>query len=345
MTKKLIVCLLIFLCLCTCLAPFNVIWADEPSVSIEISPSTAEVGQEIAVTLHFSGTTANISKVECNLTYNDTVVTALSDAGGRIVLLAENPTDSLTATCRFRILAEGTTTFSVEDCVIYDENGSIGSPSASATFSVSGTAKSSNANLAELKISQGTLEPGFSADITEYTVSVGSDVENITITAVPEDSSATTTFDNPALAVGQNKRIITVTAQDGTAKQYIITVVRATPEETGSSETSKPTATPAPTRRPTDPPQQTQIQWGTPAQDVTDAPDPSATAGSISQPPVTTAPPVATTPSNVMTVGDLKNAAMTVISIVAVIIVVILFTTIYCMQQKDQKKRGKGKRK
>ena len=345
MTKKIITYLLAIMCICTCFIPSQSIWANEPGASIQIHPNTAEIGQEITVTLTFTNDTANISKVECNLSYNDTIVEALSESGGRIVEHAENPTDSLSVSCSFRVLAEGTVTFAVQDCILSDETGAaIGTASASATFTVSGATQSSNANLQSLTISSGTLQPAFSSDITEYAVSVPYTVETITISAITEDANARTSFDNPPLGTGSNQRVILVTAQDGTQKTYTLNITREASPETATPNTTEDPR-PTQTQKPTTPPVQTQIQWGTPAQDVTDAPDSSSTAGIITQPSATTAPTVAATPSDVMTVDDLKNASMTMISIVSVIIVVILFTVIYCMQQNDNKKNGKKKKK
>lgn len=352
MTKKLITCSLIFLCLCTCLAPFNTIWADEPNAAIRFSTDTADVGQDITVTLSFSNTAATISKVECNLTYNATVVEAVNQSGGggnlHIVENATAPTDNLTVTLTFRAQAEGSSTFTIENCQLWDENNNpIGTASASNTLSVKNTSslKSANANLKSLTVSYGTLVPEFSPEITEYTVAVDNSVSKFPVTAEPEDAKASTAItENQTLAVGETVRIITVTAEDGTTKEYTITITRAAPAET-PTPTPTETATATSTRKPTPTQAHTQIQWGTPAQDITDAPDPSATSQITSAPVATTPPAPSATANTGMTVNDLKNAVVTVVVIVAIIIIVILFTVVYCMQQNDQKKRGKSKGK
>lgn len=352
MTKKLITYLLIFLCLCTCLAPFNVIWAEEPSASIDISASSVDIGNEVEVTLRFSNTTATISRVQCNLTYNETVVEAVSQSGGggniRVDEIVATPANEYTVTYTFRALAEGSSTFTIENCQLWGENDTpIGTPTASKTLSVKDTSSllSSNANLKSLTVSYGTLEPAFSPEITEYIVNVDNSVTKFPVSALPEDDKASASItENQNLIVGANTRVITVTAPDGTTKQYTITIVRAqaeaTPTPTGTQNTD---ATPTPTRKPTPTQAQTQIHWGTPAQDITDAPDPTVSAEATPTPAETIVPPTSTSSNTGMSVNDLRNTMLTVIVIVAVIIIVVLFTIVYCMQQKDQKKRGKSK--
>ncbi len=355
MTKKLIPCLLIFLCLCTCLAPFNMIWADEPNAAIRFSTNTADVGQDITVTLYFSNTTTNISEIKGgNLTYDETVVELVSQSGGGgnvpVAASATTPTNDFTITYTFHTLREGSSTFTLENCQLWDENNNlIGTASASNTLAVKNTSslKSANAKLKSLTVSYGTLVPEFSPEITEYTVMVDYSVSKFPVTAEPEDAKATTSItENQTLAVGETTRVITVTAEDGTIKEYTITITRAAPEET-ATPTPTGTASATQTQKPTATQAQTQIQWGTPAQDITEAPDSSATSGSVSDPVATTPPTPSATTNTGITVNDLKNAIVTVVVIVAIIIIVILFTVVYCMQQNDKKKRGnsKGKRK
>jgi len=98
--------------------------------------------------------------------------------------------------------------------------------------------KSSNANLANLAISSGTLTPVFAAATSSYTASVGSSVASLQVTPTTSDPTATVTVNSTAVAsgaasapatlvAGPNYFTIKVTAQDGTVKTYAITVTKA----------------------------------------------------------------------------------------------------------------------
>ena len=98
-------------------------------------------------------------------------------------------------------------------------------------------AASSDADLSALSVSDGTLDPAFSPDVTDYAVTVGNDVTEITVTATASDDAATLTVGGAAsasgaasapvaLAVGTTQIDIVVTAEDGTTKTYAIAVTR-----------------------------------------------------------------------------------------------------------------------
>lgn len=85
--------------------------------------------------------------------------------------------------------------------------------------------KSSNNALASLTVSAGELAPAFDPTITDYTISLPLRTNKITFTATPSDSKATVQGDGEvALRGGENKVAVVVTAEDGSAKTYNITV-------------------------------------------------------------------------------------------------------------------------
>lgn len=85
--------------------------------------------------------------------------------------------------------------------------------------------KSSNNALASLTVSAGELTPAFDPTITDYTLSLPLRTNQITFTATPSDSNATVQGDGEvALQGGENKVAVVVTAEDGSAKTYNITV-------------------------------------------------------------------------------------------------------------------------
>ena len=108
------------------------------------------------------------------------------------------------------------------------------------TYTVTVTrAGTSNANLSNLVLSSGTLNPSFDPAVTSYTASVSNSSTSITVTPTVQDSNATvkvngmsvpsgTPSDPISLNVGTNVINVVVTAPDGTTmKTYTITVTRA----------------------------------------------------------------------------------------------------------------------
>jgi hypothetical protein len=110
---------------------------------------------------------------------------------------------------------------------------------------VAAAAPSSDATLGDLTIDPGTLDPAFVSTTTEYEGAVANDVTSTLVTATPNDPAATVTFapcdaadargavPTPSatcpLVVGENVITVTVTAEDDTKQEYLITVVRAAP--------------------------------------------------------------------------------------------------------------------
>ena len=86
--------------------------------------------------------------------------------------------------------------------------------------------QSSNANLSNLGIRPNDFT-GFTPSKTEYDVTVPEDVESVEIYATAQSSSARISgIGTEELNYGLNEFTITVTAQDGTTKNYILNVTR-----------------------------------------------------------------------------------------------------------------------
>ncbi|HEU5139591.1 MAG TPA: cadherin-like beta sandwich domain-containing protein, partial [Bacillales bacterium] len=109
-----------------------------------------------------------------------------------------------------------------------------GSSDTSYTLTVTRQSPSTNADLSNLTLSEGTLSPDFDSGTVAYTTSVGNDVDAITITPTVDDPNATDTVNgqDPSqsviLEVGDNEIPVVVTAEDGeSTKTYTITVNRA----------------------------------------------------------------------------------------------------------------------
>lgn len=97
--------------------------------------------------------------------------------------------------------------------------------------------KSNNVNLKILEVTPTGLSPAFSNLTTEYTMTVGSDIDEIEVKAVAEDENAKVKISgNEDLKIGDNKILVKVTAEDKTEKTYTITVTKEEKEQLKLSE-------------------------------------------------------------------------------------------------------------
>jgi uncharacterized repeat protein (TIGR02543 family) len=88
-------------------------------------------------------------------------------------------------------------------------------------------ASSDDANLKSLTVSSGILSPSFNPTTTGYTVNVPNSATSINVTATANHSAATVSVNGGTLNVGANTVTVTVTAENGTTKDYTLTVNRA----------------------------------------------------------------------------------------------------------------------
>jgi len=101
---------------------------------------------------------------------------------------------------------------------------------------------SPDAKLSSLTVNTGPLDPAFSSDVANYTVDVANSVGSVTVTARPQNASASMTVNGQVTASGQGRTVslgvagsstaipIVVTAVNGSQNTYIVAVRRAPPE-------------------------------------------------------------------------------------------------------------------
>lgn len=101
---------------------------------------------------------------------------------------------------------------------------------------------STNAKLSGLSVDEGQLQPGFSSNTFGYVVTVGSGTGSVHVTATTDDSASSLNVNNQGASSGQQVTVgltggvpsttvipIVVTAQNGAAQSYTITVNKAAP--------------------------------------------------------------------------------------------------------------------
>ena len=87
---------------------------------------------------------------------------------------------------------------------------------------------SGNNKLGSLTVSNATISPAFSPDTTKYTASVPFSTSSLQISATAADSKAKVSVGSTGLTAGGTTSIyITVTAENGSKKDYVIQVTRA----------------------------------------------------------------------------------------------------------------------
>lgn len=102
-------------------------------------------------------------------------------------------------------------------------------------MTVQATTISSDATLKSLSLDQGTMTPEFSANVTDYVVTVDESVEKVGVTCSTTDTGASVVQAGgfKDLQMGSNQATITVQAADGTKLTYNITIQRG--ESAGAS--------------------------------------------------------------------------------------------------------------
>ena len=87
--------------------------------------------------------------------------------------------------------------------------------------------KSSNCNISSIIAKESVLDPLFNKDITSYELRVLEEVENLNLIVKLEDDNATYSVSgNENFVIGHNTVTITVEAEDGTTKDYVLDVLR-----------------------------------------------------------------------------------------------------------------------
>ncbi|MGN0159298.1 MAG: cadherin-like beta sandwich domain-containing protein [Brotaphodocola sp.] len=236
-------CRAALICAMAVILPFESLAA---TARIAFSDPSAQVGGEVNVTMKFTSTDgAALGNTDVMLAYDSEMLEFINEtenaSGGagaiRVWTGPEGKTEMVTQ-LRFRALKPGTSQLTITDWEGYDNDGN------SLTDVKQGSSKinikaletsSDDAKLMSLQVSPGTLEPGFSPDVENYTVTVGLDVEKLTVSANPNNAKANVAVEGASeLQETTNTVVCKVTAEDGsTVKNYTITVNK---EEGGAGE-------------------------------------------------------------------------------------------------------------
>lgn len=206
--------------------------------SVAFSKSTLTVGEELTVTARFSTSSSDqMYGLEGFITYDPNVLefvsgdncNVLTKGKAKIVLQSAGKTN-LSETIKFKSLKSGTSTIALENLVYVntnEEEKNLSGCSAVVTVTNPSAEASSNTNLKNISTSSGTLTPKFNPDVTSYSVTIANDVEELWLSVSKGDSKQTYVVEGSRnMKVGQNKRVVVVTAENGDTKKYTVNITR-----------------------------------------------------------------------------------------------------------------------
>ena len=247
--KKLAAGLLAF-ALMVMLLPAGSMVSFAASGKLSFSDPTASVGDQVSVTMKITSDGA-LGSSDVMLQYDADVLEFVSGTNANGGACSVRVTGSAEAadqkvfsfTLKFNALKAGTSSITVTSQEVYDADSKAVTLDhvGSASVKINAAASSSkDASLSSLEISPGTLKPAFSADVTEYTAAVSSDVTSITVSAPAKDGAAKVAISgNDDLQDGENTITCTVTAEDGeTTKTYTIVVTKSDEAAASDEETT-----------------------------------------------------------------------------------------------------------
>lgn len=230
-----------FLCLTIAFALFTPIYSAGYSVSVSTTSVQPNGSFTVTVSIpqasgmvYFKGTNATVSSSSMYCDTSCSITATAGSSGTASVTVtsgAENTPNEVTDINGTFVAIERTVSVSIISSSSPSGNTGGGSGSGSSSSSGSGSSattpvvdnRSSNNNLASLSISEGQLSPAFSSDVTEYSVELASSVSSITVNASASDSKASVSGTGEiSLNAGDNRIEITVTAENGNPKLYVI---------------------------------------------------------------------------------------------------------------------------
>ena len=230
MKKNIIKLFIMLLFSLTFLTGIPSLQAASAKLTIKSNKSTVVVGSEFTVTVTVSSS-QSLGAWEWIIKY-DTSKLKLTSGEAHVAQYTEGSNiKSKSYTYKFKALASGTSTigFSSADILAFNEEEmsvALGSLKIKAQTQAEIEASySKNNNLSSLGVEGYKLNEEFNKDTTEYTVSVPSNVEKITLTGSVEDKTASVNgLGEFEVSEGENKFDVTVTAENGSSKTYTVKV-------------------------------------------------------------------------------------------------------------------------
>ena len=226
-------------CMIAVAVPPQLMTAFAANARIAFSDPSASVGEKVKVNMKITSSDP-LANADVMLSYDANVlefVDGTNATGGNGAVRVHGDagtagTGTLAFTLNFNAVSAGTSKIQVTSQEVYGSDSQLVTvdQQGNSTVTVSALQSASkDATLKSLKISPGSLEPAFSPEVDTYSVTVGTDVDKVIVSAECTDENATNVVSgNEGLQMGENRVVCRVTAQDGeTAKEYVIVVTKA----------------------------------------------------------------------------------------------------------------------
>ncbi len=198
-------------------------------ISVKSSASTVVVGKTFNVTVTISSSVP-LGSWEYTISYNSSLVKLVSGTS-YIVDYGNGTKKSASYNYSFKAIGSGSPKISVKSYAAYDWSEKKMSVSLnSATIKTLTQAQleatySKNNYLKSLGVEGYSVSPAFNKNTLNYTVTVPSNIESVKITGSLEDSKASVTgLGKVAVSEGENKFNVVVTAENGSVKNYSLTI-------------------------------------------------------------------------------------------------------------------------
>ena len=203
------------------------------SLSVSVNKKSVVVGSTVSVTVSASGADG----WEYCLSYDTSLfsfVSSNSDKGGTCLQTGGILSGYSKVTFNLKAIKSGTATFTLRDVNMVGSDGqnisgvNIGRTTVTARTQAEIEASySTNADLKSIEVVGYQLNPAFNKDTLEYSLEVENEIESVKINAFKADYRASITdIDEVKLSEGLNKFEITVTAEKGNKKVYVINITR-----------------------------------------------------------------------------------------------------------------------
>ena len=215
------------------------------TANVSVSSASGDVGEQVTINVNISSDN-DIGATKMYISYDANILEAVAGGdnrgGGTVMWLDTDTYRSETVSLTFKILKAGTSSISVSPgSQLADMNEDyMQITTSSGTVTGNAPANYSDDNsLSSLEISPGRLSPAFSPDVTSYTATIDSDTQRLTVSANPRDSKASVSVTGTRMDYGDNTTTITVTAENGSTKSYVIKTYRPEPNNNTTTKTDE----------------------------------------------------------------------------------------------------------
>lgn len=221
------------------------------TANVSVGSASGDVGEQVTIDVNISSDN-DIGATKMYISYDANMLEAVAGGdnrgGGTVMWIDTDTYQTKTVSLTFKILKAGTSTISVSPGSQLADMSEDYMQIARGSGTITGNAPASYSDdnkLSSLEISPGRLSPAFSPDITSYTATIDSDTQRLTVSAHPNDSKASVSVTGTRMDYGDNTTTITVTAENGAKKSYIIKTYRPQPSNNGTTKAEENNTTQA----------------------------------------------------------------------------------------------------